>query len=263
RVCRGVRYPPLPSHYFFLTPQLCLCSSLHLASCPYLGHLMIDYSSITCFLSIPATLSPHPYPFLQRVLAGGVTFTRQTGPINDSSKSRHYQGSGIVRYGGAWRGSFFPWFPARKKKSATAPYPWPLLLIAGLPLVTSLSQLPPGQAAASGPIPPSTHLTFAFRCTLCTLCSLSHLSHTATATSMQHLPVAPWHRGPRQILGRLFLCDLLTVPVYFGGFLLLLNILDWMQDMTCHKLQTAHSHTSPFIPRQSSLGPPSSASHAL
>ncbi|KAI3555511.1 hypothetical protein CABS03_02941 [Colletotrichum abscissum] len=220
----------------------------------------MDYSSITCFLSIPATLSAHPYPFLQRVLAGGVTFIRQTGPTNDSSNSRHYQGSGIVRYGGAWRGSLFPWFPARKKKSATAPYPWPLLLIAGLPLVTSLSQLPPGHSSSTRSDTP-VDSPFASHCTLCTLCSLSHLSHTATATSMQHLPVAPWHRGPLQILGRLFLCDLLTVPVYFGGFLLLLNILNWIQDTTCHKVQTAHSHTSPFIPRQSSHGPSSSASH--
>ncbi|KAK1508543.1 hypothetical protein CTAM01_02329 [Colletotrichum tamarilloi] len=93
---------------------------------------MMNYSSITCFLSIPATLSAHPYPFLQRVLAGGVTFIRQTGPTNDSSNSRHYQGSGIVRYGGAWRGSLFPWFPARKKKVsygtlslAPAPHCWP------------------------------------------------------------------------------------------------------------------------------------------
>ncbi|KAK0370785.1 hypothetical protein CLIM01_11855 [Colletotrichum limetticola] len=92
----------------------------------------MDYSSITCFLSIPATLSAHPYPFLQRVLAGGVTFIRQTGPTNDSSNSRHYQGSGVVRYGGAWRGSLFPWFPARKKKVsygtlslALAPHCWP------------------------------------------------------------------------------------------------------------------------------------------
>ncbi|KAK1459395.1 hypothetical protein CMEL01_02394 [Colletotrichum melonis] len=197
---------------------------------------MMDYSSITCFLSIPATLSAHPYPFLQRVLAGGVTFIRQTGPTNDSSNSRHYQGSGIVRYGGAWRGSLFPWFPARKKKSATAPYPWPLLLIAGLPLVTSLSQLPPGHSSSTRSDTP-VDSPFASRCTLCTLCSLSHLSHTATATSMQHLPVAPWHRGPLQILGRLFLYT------------------------TCHKVQTAHSHTSPFIPRQSSHGPSSSASH--
>lgn len=155
-------------------------------------------------------------------MAGGVTFTRQTGPINDSSKSRHYQGSGIVRYGGAWRGSFFPWFPARKKKSQLRH------LIPGP--CSSLLACPSLHHSHSYPLVKQQHqvryprrLTFAFRCTLCTLCSLSHLTHTATATSMQHLPVAPWHRGPRQILWRLFLCHLLTVPVYFGGFLLLLT----------------------------------------
>ncbi|KAK1727151.1 uncharacterized protein BDZ83DRAFT_217735 [Colletotrichum acutatum] len=185
----------------FLTPQLCLCFSPHLASCPYLGHLMMNYSSVTCFLSIPATLSAHSYPFLQRVLAGGVTFTRQTGPINDSSKSRHYQGSGIVRYGGAWRGSLFPWFPARKKKVsygtlslAPAPQCWPAPRYITLAATPRSSSSIRSDTPVDSPLPPIARFARFAR---------SHTSHTLPLPPPCN--ICPWHRGPRQILGRLFL----------------------------------------------------------
>ncbi|OHE97688.1 hypothetical protein CORC01_07103, partial [Colletotrichum orchidophilum] len=139
------------------------------------------------FLPIPAIPSPHPYPFR----SGSWLVVSLSADRPDRSTTRAEQalsGSGIVRYGGAWRGSF-PLVSSnsgKKKKSATAPYPWPLPLVAGLPLVTSLSQLPPGPTA-SGPTPPSTHL-----------CSLSL---AATATSRLHA-TPPWSTP---ILWRLFL----------------------------------------------------------
>ncbi|KAK1534233.1 uncharacterized protein CCOS01_02985 [Colletotrichum costaricense] len=152
---------------------------------------MMDYSSITCFLSIPATLSAHPYPFLQRVLAGGVTFIRQTGPTNDSSNSRHYQGSGIVRYGGAWRGSLFPWFPARKKSQLRHLIPGPCSSLLACPSLHHFRSYPPVTAAAPGPIPPSTHLLppiarFA-------RFARSHTSHTLPLPPPCN--ICPWRRG--------------------------------------------------------------------
>lgn len=85
------------------------------------------------YSSLPVHL-PRLIPWRGMVVSGVTSIDR-------TDESRVHRN---VRYGGARRGSF-PGFPA-KKKSAPAPYPWaPLPRTAGLPLVTSHSQLPPGR----------------------------------------------------------------------------------------------------------------------
>ncbi|KAK1689880.1 hypothetical protein BDP55DRAFT_381763 [Colletotrichum godetiae] len=199
---------------------------------------MMDYSSITCF----SQFQQHSHLIHIHFFSGSWLVvslsSRQTGPINDSSRAGIIKGqelSGMEGHGGA---AFSLGFQREKKKSATAPYPWSLLL-AGLPPCPSLHHsrsYPPVQQQHQVRYP--RRLTFG-GLPLHALLALTPLSHTATATSMQQ---PPWHRSPRQISGAFFMPSSHRSGLFWWIFVII-NILNWIQDTTCHRVQTAHSRT--------------------